>query len=349
MLPERRGTRLNDLPATGTTIDIVIPAFDAAAFLPRSLPAALAAAEGRRVLVVDAGSRDGTGALAEDLGAEVLRLPRRAGPAEARNAGIAASTADIVLMLDSDCVPHRDVVVRVARAFAEDGDLVAVFGSYDADPPERGFFSLYMNLRHHFTHQRGRREASTFWAGCGAVRRSAFARAGGFDAERFPRPMIEDVELGLRLARLGSLRLDPELRVTHLKRWTLGSVVATDVARRAIPWTELIVESGSVPDDLNLRWNERVAAMLAPLVLLAPLTIPLAWRAGGPGLGLLAAAPVLASVWLQRELLACFAGAGGAVFGVLGWLFHQVHLTYAAATMAVWVPVHGLRRLVGRR
>jgi GT2 family glycosyltransferase len=237
----------------------------------------------------------------------------------------------------------------VERAFSEAPDLVALFGSYDAEPPEPGFFSRYMNLRHHFTHQRGRGEASTFWAGCGAVRRSAFLAAGGFDAGRYPLPMIEDIELGLRLAPHGRIRLDPDLQVTHLKRWTLRSVVETDVLRRAVPWAELILESGRLPDDLNLRPRERVSAALAPFVLGAPLAAAaLAW-AGTPRLALLAALPVAASLWLQRDLLACFARAGGARFALGGWLFHQVHLVYAAATMAACSLRHALRRVGGRR
>ena len=31
----------------------------------------------------------------------------------------------------------------------------------------------FKNLTHHYVHQQGRPEAGTFWAGCGAVRRSA--------------------------------------------------------------------------------------------------------------------------------------------------------------------------------
>ena len=61
--------------------------------------------------------------------------------------------------------------------------------------------SQYRNLLHHFVHQHGHAEASTFWAGCGAIRRAAFDAVGGFDAARFPRPSIEDIELGLSAPR----------------------------------------------------------------------------------------------------------------------------------------------------
>jgi len=309
---------------------VVVPAYDAAHFLGRSLPPLLGARPDLSVVVVDAGSTDGTGALARQLGARVVRLPVREGPAGARNAGVAAAESELVLFVDADCVIHGDAIERVRDAFRAEPELVALCGSYDAHPPERNFFSLYMNLRHHYTHQRARREPATFWAGCGAVRREAFLRAGGFDAERYPRPEIEDIELAGRLRPLGRLRLDPELQVTHLKRWTFHSVVETDLFRRALPWARLIRETGKLPDDLNLRRSQRMAAALAPLALLA---LPLGpWAAATGRLGLAAAcgAALAASLGLAGGMLACFARNAGPSFAVRAWLFHQVHLSYSA-------------------
>jgi glycosyltransferase involved in cell wall biosynthesis len=313
---------------------IVIPAYNAEHFLPQSLSAAVAAARGRTVLVVDAGSDDGTARRAETLGARVLRLEHRAGPAEARNAGARAVDAEVVLFLDADCVAHFDLVGRVLTAFAAEPGLVSVTGSYDDDPPERNFASSYMNLRHCWTHQRARRERSGFWAGCGAVRREAFLRAGGFDEQRYPVPMIEDIELGLRLARLGMTRLDPRLQVRHLKRWTLRSVVLTDIRRRAIPWSELILETGSMPDDLNLRRSQRFAAVLAPWVLLALPILPWAVATRRRELVAACAAAIVLAVALNLDLLRFFAKRRGRLFAVAAFVFHQVHLVYSAATLA---------------
>lgn len=314
---------------------IVIPAYNAAAFLKRSLPVTLAIADEVPVLIVDAGSSDSTTDLALSLGARVLRLPERAGPALARNAGALEMDADVILFMDADCVPHKDVVKRVRDAFRADPDLVSLTGSYDASPPEPGFFSQYMNLRHHYTHQRARREGATFWAGCGAVRREAFLDVGGFDADRFPRPAIEDIALALQLCRRGRLGLDPNLQVTHLKRWTLRGVIETDIRRRAIPWTKLILETGRTPDDLNLRWSQRLAAALAPFALLAlPTAVWIAWS--GQWLALVVPSAVLgASLALNAPMVRCFARQRGIPFAAGAWLFHQIHLLYSGATFAI--------------
>lgn len=332
----------------GPDIAIVIPAYNASAFLRETLPAvnrAVAqAAHGAEVIVVDPGSTDDTAEVAESFGARVIRLPQREGPARARNVGVAETDADVVLFLDSDCRPHPDVVERVRQAFADDPELVGFTGSYDTSPPETAFFSQYMNLRHHVTHQHANREDATFWAGCGAVRREAFLEVGGFDAERYPRPLIEDIELRLRLREAGHMRLDPDLQVTHLKRWTLRSVIDTDIRCRAIPWARLILETGELPNDLNLGMAERVAAAFAPLALVAPFAALWAAATAHWGIGALALAVLGVSAALHRNMLRELARIRGAAFAVGAVAFHQVHLTYSAVTMAVCTALHLLAR-----
>jgi hypothetical protein len=59
--------------------------------------------------------------------------------------------------------------------------------------------------------------------------------------------------------------------VQHLKRWTLRSLLRTDILRRALPWSKLILERGHLTDDLNLRRRERISAVatVSALTLLA--------------------------------------------------------------------------------
>jgi glycosyltransferase involved in cell wall biosynthesis len=310
------------------SVAIVMPAYNAAHLLPRTLKAALEAAKGARVIVVDPGSSDDTAKIAESMGAEVFRLGERAGPARARNVGTSHVREDVVLFIDADCVAHADVVDRVRRAFADDPAMVSLTGSYDDAPPEPNFFSQYMNLRHHFIHQRANTEDATFWAGCGAVLREVYERVNGFDAERYPSPMVEDIELGLRLKKHGKTRLDRSLFVKHLKKWTLRSVIETDIKSRALPWSRLILETGEMPNDLNLRWSQRMSAALAPFVIGGVLIAPLV-----P----IALIPAAVSAMIQRDMIAFFHRARGPRFAAGAWLFHQVHLMYSAATYAYCV------------
>jgi hypothetical protein len=227
-------------------------------------------------------------------------------------------------------------VERVRSAFAADPGLVSLTGSYTVETPAPGFFSQYMNLRHHHTHQRARREPATFWTGCGAVRRAAFLAAGDFDEKRFPNGM-EDMELGLRLRKQGICRLDPDLQVTHLKRWTLRSTVDADIRRRAMPWARLVFERGHLPDDLNTRTSQRLAALVAPFALAALPALPLAIAFGATTVATALLAVLVVSAVLNLAMLRLFARQRGTTFALGGWLFHQVHLVYAAATLVICV------------
>lgn len=329
---------MSDLPS----ICIVMPAYNAAHLLPLSLRAALDAAGEHEVVVVDPGSTDDTKDVAERMGARVYRLPKRAGPAHARNVGVGHVDTDIVVFIDSDCVAHPGIIEKIQRAFADNPNLVSITGSYDDTPPERNFASLYMNLRHHFVHQRAKTTGASFWAGLGAVRRETYVKIGGFDADKYPMPMIEDIELGLRLRKEGDTALDPTLHVTHLKKWSLRGVVETDIKCRARPWSELIVESGEMPNDLNLEWTQRVAAALAPFVLLGLVSAPIAALLGQWLLSGVLLAPGAISLVMHREMIAFFANAAGVSFASRAWLFHQVHLIYSAATFAIVAGKHRL-------
>ena len=307
---------------------IVMLAYIAAHLLPVTLPPLLAAMPSGAVIVVDPGSNDGTGDIAENLGAVVVRLPKREGPAVARNAGVDATDAELICFIDADCLSPESLPARIIDAFDANPRMVALTGSYDQSPAHRSCVSLYMNLRHHHTHQQAAQTGSTFWAGMGAVRRREFVEVGGFNGERYPRPMIEDIELGLRLGALGETCLNPDLQVKHLKHWTLPNMIQTDITARAIPWTRLIHESGSIPDDLNLRWSARLAALIAPFALVGLVSLPLSFFVGPVALSGLA--PTLMSVAMSWGFLCLLWKEGGPRVAICGWALHQLHLFYSA-------------------
>src|SRR5262249_10033209 len=51
----------------------------------------------------------------------------------------------------------------------------------------------------------------------------------------------------------------PEIQVTHLKRWTLGGMMRSDVWDRGMPWTELALREKNLPKVLNLEGSQRLA------------------------------------------------------------------------------------------
>jgi len=284
-----------------------------------------------QLVVVDDASTDGSGALAEELGAQVVYLGGRPlGPAAARNRAAQVTDGDVLVFIDADVVVHADTLGSIERCLADHPDVAALFGSYDDDPPGRSPFSRYKNLLHHYVHQHGNREASTFWAGCGAMRRKVFTELGGFN-ERYGRPCIEDIELGVRLRRSGyTVRLCPEIQVTHLKQWTVGSLLRADILNRAIPWTQLMMRERHVPVDLNLGIASRLSAVLAWGVVVAAATG--FWDAR---LWLVSTLMLLGVAILNRRLYGFFAVRGGRLFAVGAAGFHLLYLLYSSAAFGI--------------
>ena len=88
-----------------------------------------------------------------------------------------------------------------------------------------------------------------------------FLEFGGFDPRLYPRPAIEDIELGYRLTRAGHrIVLARDVLATHMKRWTLTEMVRTDIFRRGVPWMLLIKRSGTIETDLNVKATRRRAS-----------------------------------------------------------------------------------------
>jgi glycosyltransferase involved in cell wall biosynthesis len=249
---------------------VIVPVYNGTHYLGLCLDAILASGySDYELILVDDASTDGSGEIGRHKGATVIRLHRQSGPAAARNAGAKCARGEILLFIDADVVVQPTTLERVAANFLQHPGIVAVFGSYDDSPAATNFFSQYKNLCHHFVHQHACAEASTFWAGCGAVRRSVFLEVNGFNELRYTKPSIEDIELGYRLHAQGyRIRLDKELQVKHLKMWRLGSLFRADIFYRAVPWSKLILESHHLINDLNLKTADRINAVLAGFAVL---------------------------------------------------------------------------------
>jgi len=103
------------------TFDVVLPVLDEAESIPwvlGRLP------PGYRGIVVDNGSRDGSGAIAAALGATVVTEPRQ-GFGAACWAGLRAATASVVCFMDCDAsLDPRDLPAVAGPVVDEEADLV---------------------------------------------------------------------------------------------------------------------------------------------------------------------------------------------------------------------------------
>jgi glycosyltransferase involved in cell wall biosynthesis len=304
-----------------TTLSVVIPATDR----PVTLGTVVAAAE------------RATGVPEELI---VVDSPRDLGPAAARNRGARQASGNVIVFVDADVEVHEDAFQRIRSAFDGDPGLAAIFGSYDDAPGADGIVSDFRNLLHHHVHHQGAGVATTFWAGLGAIRREVFLDLGGFDEERFPRPSVEDIELGMRLHERGHRALlDPAIQGKHLKTWTLLNMTKTDLLQRGVPWLRLILERRSQSTALNLGWRNRVGTA-ASLLLVVGLVRRRFWVSGG-ALALLVALEGRFYVLLLRRR--------GPLLVAAGLPLHVVHRLTSAAAVPIALAAHLSANAWGRR
>ncbi|MGZ8218264.1 glycosyltransferase family 2 protein [Methylomagnum sp.] len=326
------------------SVSVVVPVYRGGAEFRRCLAglSALSPPAEEIIVAVD-GEDDGSGSAAEALGTTVIRLPRRSGPATARNAGARLARGDILFFMDADVVPAPTVIAQARHAFAADAGLAALFGSYDNAPGDPGFLSQYRNLLHHYVHQTGEEHAHTFWTACGAVRREIFFAMGGFD-ENIDIPAMEDIDLGYRLTGAGHrIRLAKDIQVKHLKRWDALTMLRTDIFQRAIPWTRLLRREGRIRNDLNLRADSRWSAVLAWVGLAALAAglfqIEAAYVAGAAGAGLL---------WLNAPLYRFFQRQRGWRFAARVIPWHWLYYLYGSAAFAFVLVAERIKSLPSR-
>ncbi len=182
-------------------VSVVIPAYNAEAVIGDALRSVFAQTfRDFEVVVVDDGSTDDTVGVLEAIGGGVrlLRQPN-GGPAAARNAGIAVTTAPFIAFLDADdewfpaklemqtayfAAYPEAALLHTATARAGDPRTSSA-ASMEPEPPSAVFCDLF-----HTDH-----DINTLTV---MVRREAVEEAGGFDERR--EVHVEDWDLWLRIA-----------------------------------------------------------------------------------------------------------------------------------------------------
>lgn len=175
---------------------------------------------GFEVIVCDDGSDEDLSPVVEEarqagVAIKFLRQKRR-GPAAARNQCIRFASGRLVAMTDSDALPHRSWLSKLAQAMAGAPEAVAVEGKVYAE--NEGEFAPLGEGPNNMS--------GGVYLTCNcAYRLDVLQEVGGFD-ESFPYPAYEDTELAARVRRIGPIIWQPEAIVIHPQRkLTLRSVL----------------------------------------------------------------------------------------------------------------------------
>lgn len=208
----------NSLPL----VSVIIPAYNAAAFLAETLDSVLAQTyENVETIVVDDGSTDTTPQLLDSYRNRITVLRQaNAGQAAARNNGARSAKGEFLAFLDSDDLWDSDKIARQVELLNRFPTALAVYCDHRTIDAEGNPRSSSAALAH--PRPSGDILRSLLLGPCivtpGLVllRRQAFNASEGFDEAPLMRGH-EDYALWLRLATQGSFIYSPDTLVSY--RW----------------------------------------------------------------------------------------------------------------------------------
>jgi glycosyltransferase involved in cell wall biosynthesis len=212
-------------------VSVVVPTYNRRERLARVLVGFAAQRDDAlfEVVVVSDGSTDGTD---EYLRSGQTPIPvtsvfqSNAGPAEARNQGIAAARGDLVLFVDDDVVPEPGLVLAHVRAHARNGGDIVVIGPMLTPPgftmtPWVRWEQSMLEKQYALLAGLPTAHYRNFYTGNASIARARLDEVGGFDP-KYRR--AEDVELAYRLSQCGlGFVFDPAARALHFAERSFGS------------------------------------------------------------------------------------------------------------------------------
>lgn len=227
--------------ASGLRVAVVIPAYNRPALLARTLASLTHQRDTSEfeVHVCDDGSEEDVRGVVESVdGLDVhyhFQSHDGFGAGRARNLGATRANADVLLLLDSDCVVPPDFVER-HRAWHGSSSLSVVIGGRSNPPDETsGEAEHYRSrlLRRSSGLQHGGEAFRAFVSSNISLYLPLFRELGGFE-ERFRWWGSEDTELGWRAWQAGATFVfDPTLEIEHqLDQDSAGGIAGRKEARR---------------------------------------------------------------------------------------------------------------------
>lgn len=202
-----------------TPVSVIIPTYNRGHRLPASVQSVLDQThDNLEVIVVDDGSTDDTEEIVrsiQDDRVKYLRLEKNGGVSRARNAGVSLARYDLIAFNDSDDLWHPDKLEVQLNYWREHPEDVLVYCAYKVDVPGGGIVRIpsageepdtlsgdifyYLLLR------------PAIGTPTMILRKDLFEKTGGFDTAY---PVMEDWELTVRLARMGTIGYVDEILLT---------------------------------------------------------------------------------------------------------------------------------------
>jgi glycosyltransferase involved in cell wall biosynthesis len=198
---------------TDPKISVVIPAYDEEKYLPSLLESLSKQTYPKDlievVVVVDHRSTDDTGKIARDFGAKIV-IGAKPGVSQARSDGFSHATGEIIASTDADSRVATDWVRVIADTFRDHTEYVGITGPgnfYDGSELNKFLAGMPYDFFQKMNLVIG---LPSFPGFNFAVRAEAYRKSGGFNPNL---KSSEDVDLSLKLKKIGKLAFIPQMKV----------------------------------------------------------------------------------------------------------------------------------------
>lgn len=211
-------SKVNTSQSSSARISVIIPYYKRGEVFERGLDTVLAQEyANKEVIIVDNHSEDDVKQriMARNAGIRLIELPENGGACKARNAGVRASTGDILVILDDDAGFLSPLELdKLAKIFDERHDVHVV--AFQVCDPATGELCLrdWCHPRYWKDYAQTEFETDHFGEGASAFRREVFERTGGYYENLFYG--TEGLDMEMRVLNLGfKIIYTPNIRVWH--------------------------------------------------------------------------------------------------------------------------------------
>ena len=143
--------------------------------------------------------------------------------------------------------------------------------------------------------------------------------------KRYPRPSIEDIDLGYRIRQAGGQIIQAQVQVKHHKAWALNCLITTDVLDRGIPWTKLLLSNkSSFVNALDLQISSRISVAASYVFVI--LILASFYK---PEISFLALFTATLLLWLNMKIYRFFYRKRGFVFSIRAIFMHWLYYLYS--------------------
>ncbi|MFD8481047.1 bifunctional polysaccharide deacetylase/glycosyltransferase family 2 protein [Kitasatospora sp. NPDC059673] len=267
-------------PPVTEPVTVLVPAYNELECIANTLNSLAASDYPIEVIVIDDGSTDGTADIVEAMDLPFVRLIRKVngGKPSALNAGIAAASYDIVVMMDGDTVFEPSTVRELVQPFA-DPRIGAVAGNAKVGNRD-SLIGAWQHIEYVLGHNLDRRMYDvlnvipTIPGAVGAFRKEALRQVGGMSDDT----LAEDTDItiavlceGWRVVYAERARAWTEAPASLQQlwsqryRWSYGSMQAMWKHRRAVISRGPAGRFGRIGLPMVVLFGV-VAPLLAPLV-----------------------------------------------------------------------------------